>query len=98
MTSHRLTRDLKQAMLDAAILSDYAKADDEDAPGTLTQYCTTVANRHPELFFQAIVKVVPKEITTHLQQDATVEITYRTQPRWATGDESARLGSGPSSV
>ena len=76
---NRITRDLKQAMLDGALFSDYAKDNtDPDAPGTLTQYCITVANKHPELFFQAIAKLIPKEIKTHLQQDTTIDVTYRT--------------------
>jgi hypothetical protein len=38
----------------------------------------TFANRHPEIFFQAIVKLIPREINTSLRQDTTVDITYRT--------------------
>ena len=75
---NKFTRDLKQAMLEAATLSDYAKADDPDTPGTLTRYCTTVANCHPELFFQAVSKLLPKEVRTHLSQDTVVDFTFRT--------------------
>jgi hypothetical protein len=38
----------------------------------------TVANRHPELFFQVLSKLLPREINTHLQQDTTIDVTvYR---------------------
>ena len=76
---NKITKDLKQAMLDGALFSDYARDNNApDAPGTLTQYCITVANKHPEVFFQAIAKLIPKEIKTHLQQDTTIDVTYRT--------------------
>jgi hypothetical protein len=76
---NKLTKDLKQAMLDGAVSSDYAcDPDNEDAPGSLTQYMKTVANKHPELFFQAVSKLIPREIKTHLQQDTTIDVTYRT--------------------
>ena len=76
---NKITKDLKEALLNGAVFSDYAKDNtDPDAPGTLTQYCITVANKHPELFFQAIAKLIPKEIRTHLQQDTTIDVTYRT--------------------
>ena len=78
---NQFTKDLKQAMLDGTILSDYAKDpdnEDPDASGSLTQYMKTVANRHPELFFQVLSKLLPREINTHLQQDTTIDVTvYR---------------------
>lgn len=75
----KFTRELKQALLDAAILSDFAKdPNDKDAPGTLTQYCLTMVHRFPELYFQALMRLVPKEINTRLQQDTTFDITFRT--------------------
>jgi hypothetical protein len=75
---NKFTRDLKTAMLDAAVLSDFAKdPNDEDAPGTLTQYCLTMVHQFPELYFQALMRLVPREINTRLQQDTTVEVTYR---------------------
>jgi hypothetical protein len=69
---NKFTRDLKEAMLEAATLSDYAKGD--DTHGTLTSYCVTVANKHPELFFQAVSKLLPKEVRTHLQSDSTIGV------------------------
>ena len=71
---NKFTRDLKQAMLEAATLSDYAKSDDPDTHGTLIRYCTTVANRHPELFFTAVSRLLPKEVRTHLQSDSTIGV------------------------
>jgi hypothetical protein len=76
---NKFTRDLKQAMLDGAVFSDYAKdPDNEDVPGTLTQYMVTVANKHPELYFQAIAKLIPHEIKSHRILESTVDVTYRT--------------------
>ena len=72
---NQITHEIKEALVNGALYSDYAKAgnkDDPNAPGTLTQYCISVANRHPELYFQAITKLVPKQIQTHLQQDTTI--------------------------
>ena len=75
---NKFTRDLKQAMLDAAVLSDYATDNNEDAPGTLTQYMVTVANRHPELFFSALAKLIPHEIKSHRISESTIDVTvYR---------------------
>jgi hypothetical protein len=74
---NKFTKDLKTAMLDAAMLSDFAKdPNDEDAPGSLTQYCLTMVHKFPELYFQALMRLVPREINTHLQQDIDVTV-YR---------------------
>ena len=76
---NKISRDLKEAIIAGLVTSDYAKnPDNEDAPGSLTQYMKTVADRHPELFFQAVVKLIPKEVRQHLQQDTTIDVTYRT--------------------
>jgi hypothetical protein len=77
---NKFTKDLKTALLDAAVLSDFAKdPDNEDAEGTLTRYCLTMVHRYPELYFQALMRLVPKEINTHLQQDTTIDVTlFRT--------------------
>jgi hypothetical protein len=74
---NKLTRDLRQAMLDGAVSSDYAlDPDDEDAPGSLTHYMKTVANKHPELFFQALAKLIPHEIKSHSISESTVDIAF----------------------
>jgi hypothetical protein len=74
---NKFTKDLKTAMLDAAMLSDFAKdPNDEYAPGSLTQYCLTMVHKFPELYFQALMRLVPREINTHLQQDIDVTV-YR---------------------
>jgi hypothetical protein len=66
-------------MLDAAVLSDFAKdPNDENAPGSLTQYCLTMVHKFPELYFQALMRLVPREINTSLRQDTNVNLTYRT--------------------
>ena len=75
---NKFTRDLKQAMLDAAILSDYAKdPNNEDASGSLTQYMKTVANRHPSCFSSALQVTAPRNQHT-LATDTTIDVTvYR---------------------
>lgn len=77
---NKFTRELKTALLDAAILSDFAKdpSGDENAPHTLTNFCLTMVHKFPELYFQALMRLVPKEINTRLQNDTTLDITYRT--------------------
>jgi hypothetical protein len=74
---NKFTRELKTALLDAAILSDFAKdpSGDEDAPHSLTNYCLAMVHKYPELYFQALMRLVPKEINTHLQQDTTIDVT-----------------------
>jgi hypothetical protein len=50
---NKFTKDLKTAMLDAAMLSDFAKdPNDEDAPGSLTQYCLTMVHKFPSFIFK----------------------------------------------
>ena len=44
----------------------------------MANYLRNVANHHPELYFQAVTKLLPKEVRTHLSNDTTVDITYRT--------------------
>ena len=34
-------------------------------------------NKYPDRYFTQLCRLVPKEITTHLQNDTTVDITYR---------------------
>jgi hypothetical protein len=76
---NKFTKDLKTAMLDAAMLSDFAKDPyDEDAPGSLTQYCLTMVHQFPELYFQALMRLLPREVNTSLRQDTTIDFTCRT--------------------
>jgi hypothetical protein len=77
---NKITADLKRAMLDGAVTCDYAFDDpnNKDAPGSITTYMRNIANKFPELYFQAIVRLIPKEVRTHLQNDTTLDITYRT--------------------
>jgi hypothetical protein len=37
-----------------------------------------MVHKFPELYFQALMRLVPKEINTRLQNDTTLDITYRT--------------------
>jgi hypothetical protein len=76
---NRFTRVLKNALLDAAILSDFAKdPNNPDAPNSLTQYCLTMIHKYPDLYFQQLCRLIPKEINTSLKQDTNVNVTYRT--------------------
>jgi hypothetical protein len=76
---NRITKDIKEALIAGCVTCDYAlDPNDKDAPGSITQYMRTVANKHPELFFSAVVKLLPKEVRTSIQNDTTVDITYRT--------------------
>jgi hypothetical protein len=76
---NKFTREMKTALLDAAILSPYAKdPHDKNAPNSLTNYCLAMCTQFPELYFQALMRLVPKEINTSLRQDTTVNVTYTT--------------------
>ena len=76
---NRITADIKRGLLDGILTCDYAlDPNNKNAPGSIASYMRTVANKHPELFFSAIVKLIPKEVRTHLQNDTTLDITYRT--------------------
>ena len=74
---NRITADIKRGLLDGLLTCDYA-LDDKDAPGSISTYMRNVANKHPELFFQAVVKLIPRELHTSLRQDTSVEYTFRT--------------------
>ena len=72
-----ISRDIKEGVISGLLASDYAKdPDNEDAQGSITQYMKTVANKHPELFFSAVVKLIPKELRQHLQQDTQIDIVF----------------------
>lgn len=76
---NKLTRDLKSALLDAAILSPFAKdPNDENAPNSLTNYCLAMCTQFPDIYFQALMRLVPREVNTSLRQESTLDITYRT--------------------
>jgi hypothetical protein len=76
---NRITKDLKQAILDGCVTCDYAfDPNDPSAPPSISTYMRNVANKHPELFFSAIVRLIPRELHTSLRQDTSVDITYRT--------------------
>ena len=93
---NRITKDIKEALLNGAIFSDYARdsdCDDPNAPGSLTRYMIAVANKHPELFFSAVVKLLPKEVRTHLSNDTTVDVTLRTMNDVRRALEAEGFGS-----
>ena len=76
---NRISRDIKEGVISGLLASDYAKdPDNEDAQGSITQYMKTVANKHPELFFSAVVKLIPKELRQSIQTDTTIDVSYRT--------------------
>ena len=64
---NRITADIKRGLLDGLLTCDYAlDPNDKDAPGSISTYMRTVANKHPELFFSAVVKLLPRELHTSL--------------------------------
>ena len=46
----------------------------KDAPGTLTQFMTTIANNYPVQYLQVLSKFIPQQINA--QTETTVEIVY----------------------
>ena len=53
-----ITKDLKQAILDGCVSCDYAfNSNDPSAPPSISTYMRNVANKHPQLFFSAIVRL-----------------------------------------
>jgi hypothetical protein len=93
---NRITKDIKEAMLNGAIFSDYARdpdSNDPDVPGSLTRYMIAVANKHPELFFSAVVKLLPKEVRTHLQSDTNISATFHTISEVKRALEAEGFGS-----
>jgi hypothetical protein len=76
---NRITADIKRGLVDGILTCDYAlDPNDKDAPGSISQYMRSVANKHPELFFSAVVKLLPRELHTSLRQDTSVEYTFNT--------------------
>jgi hypothetical protein len=53
-----------------------------------------MVHQFPELYFQALMRLVPREVNTHLQQDTTIDVTV-----YRSVDEvkNAMLKSGMSS-
>jgi hypothetical protein len=76
---NRVTADLKRAILDGCVTCDYAfDSNDKDAPPSISTYMRNFANKHPEIFFQAIVRLIPKEVRTSIQNDTNINATFRT--------------------
>jgi hypothetical protein len=76
---NKVTADIKRGLLDGLLTCDYAlDPNDKDTAGSISTYMRNVANKHPELFFQAVVKLIPRELHTSLRQDTSVEYTFRT--------------------
>ena len=71
---NKISRDLKEAIITGLVASDYAK--DDDGKRSIQTYMRSVANRHPELFFQAVCKLIPKELRQSISTDTTFDITY----------------------
>ena len=91
---NRITADLKRAILDGCVSCDYAfDPNDASAPPSITTYMRNVANKHPELFFSAIVKLIPREVRTHLSNDTTVDVTLRTMNDVRRALEAEGFGS-----
>ena len=91
---NRITKDLKQAILDGCVSCDYAfDFNDPSAPPSISTYMRNVANKHPELFFSAIVRLIPRELHTSLRQDTTVDVTLRTMNDVRRALEAEGFGS-----
>ena len=73
---NKFTSELRQAMLEGALLSDDAKDPaNKDAP-SLTQYMRNIANKYPVAYFKALTRLIPQEIRTQSLSESTVEIAY----------------------
>jgi hypothetical protein len=74
---NKFTSELRQAMLEGALLSDDAKdPNNKDAPASLTQYMRNIANKYPVAYFKALTRLIPQEIRTQSISDSTVEIAF----------------------
>ena len=72
-TPNKFTRKMKEAMFAGAENSIHARDPRHpDAPGTLTQFRTTIAN--PAQYLQVLSKFIPQQINA--QTETTVEIVY----------------------
>ena len=70
---NRISRMLKEGMIQAAIDSEYGHdSEDPNAPPSLNLYLTNFANKHQTEFFAALSKMIPKE--QFLQQQSTIDI------------------------
>ncbi|MCA1474295.1 hypothetical protein [Bradyrhizobium sp. NBAIM08] len=64
---NRITRDLKQAVIDAAI----AHGSDGHGRGGLTGYGFFLASRHPKAFAGLLAKLLPLQIDGHIASSLT---------------------------
>jgi hypothetical protein len=74
---NKFTRELKDAMLAGAENSIHAKdPNDPNAPGTVTQFMTNVANKYPDKYAQMLTKFIPQQY--HMQRtEIRAEVTYQ---------------------
>jgi hypothetical protein len=73
---NKFTRELKEAMFSAAENSVHAKdQNNPDAPGSVTQFLTNVADRYPVQFMQALMKFVPQQYKME-RTELRAEMTY----------------------
>jgi hypothetical protein len=74
---NKFTSELRQAMLEGALLSDDAKdPNNKDAPASLTQYMRNIANKYPVAFFKSLARLLPQEIRTQSLSESSLEIAY----------------------
>jgi hypothetical protein len=72
---NKFTSELRQAMVEGALLSDDAKdPNNKDAPASLTQYMRNIANKYPVAFFKSLARLLPQEIRTQSLSESTLEI------------------------
>ena len=91
---NRITADIKRGLLDGLLTCDYAlDPNDKDAPGSISTYMKNFANKHPEIFFSAVVKLIPREVHTHLSNETNINATFRTISEVKRAMEAAGFGS-----
>lgn len=88
---NKFTRELKEAMFSGAEQSIHAKdPDDPSAPGTVTQFLKTVADRYPDKYMQALMKFVPQQYHA-LKTELRAEVTYNSAEEVKAALEEAGL-------
>jgi hypothetical protein len=75
-SQNKFSRDLKECMLQAAILSDDA-LDHETGLRSLTRYLLATQRKFPLQYFSAIAKLVPHEIRSQSLSQSSIEVVYR---------------------
>jgi hypothetical protein len=71
-------REIREAMIQGAINSDYGKDPDHpEREGDLVRFFTNMANKNLDLFGAMLMKLIPRQISTQSEATIDIGVVYR---------------------